>query len=77
MITKLLFLDEELANPNQTTAENIEEEVKYEIPKPVNEIGMSYVAMKDFIFDPEQQQAQVVWDFLWIWFCAKWKLPKY
>jgi len=60
LITKLLFLDEELANQNQTTAENIEEEVKYEIPKPVNEIGMTYVAMKDFIFDPEQQQAQVV-----------------
>lgn len=77
LITKLLFLDEELANQNQTTAENTDEEVKYEIPKPVNEIGMAYVTMKDFIFDPEQQQGQVVWCFLRIWFCAKGKLPKY
>jgi len=60
LITKLLYLDEELANQNQTTAEHTEEEVKYEIPKPVNEIGITYVTMKDFIFDPEQQQAQVV-----------------
>jgi len=59
-MTKLLFLDEELANQNKTTDENIEGEVKYEIPKPVNEIGIAYVTMKDFIFDPEQQQAQVV-----------------
>ncbi|XP_060872661.1 proto-oncogene tyrosine-protein kinase receptor Ret-like isoform X1 [Metopolophium dirhodum] len=52
--------DEELTNQNKTTEENIEGEVKYEIPKPVNEIGIAYVTMKDFIFDPEQQQAQVV-----------------
>ena len=50
LITKLLFLDEELANQIQTTTGNTEEEVKYEIPKPVNEIGMAYVTMKDFIF---------------------------
>lgn len=55
-----MFLDEELSNENQTTTETIEEEVKYEIPKPLNEIGMTYVTMKDFLFDPEQQQAQVV-----------------
>jgi len=34
--------------------------VKYEIPKPVNEIGIAYVSMKDFKFDPEQQQVEVV-----------------
>jgi len=55
-----LFLDDELATQNQTTAENTEEELKYEIPKPVDEIEMAYVTMKDFIFDPDQQQAQVV-----------------
>lgn len=60
---KWLILDDELANKNQTTTENTEEEVKYEIPKPVNEIGMAYVTMKDFVFDPEQQQAQIVWSF--------------
>jgi len=60
LITKLLFVDEELTNQNKTTDENTEGEVKYEIPKAVNEIGMTYLTMKDFIFDPEQQQAQVV-----------------
>jgi len=34
--------------------------VKYEIPKPVSEIGIAYVPMKDFKFDPEQQQIEVV-----------------
>jgi len=34
--------------------------VKYEIPKPVGEIGIAYVTMKDFKFDSEQQQAEVV-----------------
>lgn len=63
LMTKWLFLDDELATQNQTTAENTEEELKYEIPKPVDEIEMAYVTMKDFIFDPDQQQAQVVWSF--------------
>ncbi|CAH1736549.1 proto-oncogene tyrosine-protein kinase receptor Ret [Aphis gossypii] len=52
--------DEELANENQTTTEITKEEVKYEIPKPVSEIGIAYVSMKDFKFDPEQQQVEVV-----------------
>uniref|UniRef100_A0A2H8TDK2 Proto-oncogene tyrosine-protein kinase receptor Ret n=1 Tax=Melanaphis sacchari TaxID=742174 RepID=A0A2H8TDK2_9HEMI len=51
--------DEELANQNQTTTETAEE-VKYEIPKPVSEIGIAYVTMKDFKFDPEQQHTEVV-----------------
>lgn len=55
-----MFLDEELANQNQTKTETSEEDVIYEIPKPVSEIGMTYVTMQDFIFDPEQKQAQVV-----------------
>lgn len=56
------ILDDEttVINTNQTTAESMQEEVKYAIPKPHNEIGMTYVTMKDFIFDPEQQPAQVV-----------------
>ncbi|XP_060852344.1 proto-oncogene tyrosine-protein kinase receptor Ret-like isoform X1 [Rhopalosiphum padi] len=52
--------DEEIANQNQTTTETTQEEVKYEIPKPVGEIGIAYVTMKDFKFDSEQQQAEVV-----------------
>lgn len=38
--------------------------MKYEIPKPVSEIGIAYVSMKDFKFDPEQQQVEVVWSYL-------------
>lgn len=52
------FLDEEIEN-QMTPSHREEEEVKYEIPKPLNEIGISYVTMKDFKFNPEQQ-AQIV-----------------
>lgn len=31
-----------------------EETVKYEIPKSLNEIGLSCVTIKDFLFDREQ-----------------------
>lgn len=41
------FVDEELQNQNT-------EELKYEIPKPINELEISYVTMKDFTFDSEQ-----------------------
>lgn len=50
-----MWIDEELTNHHQ----NIKEEIKYATPKPVNEVGISYVTMKDFIFDTNQQ-AQVV-----------------
>lgn len=50
-----IFIGEELPNQYQNTNKSKEEEVKYEIPKSLNGIGISYVTMKDFIFDPEQQ----------------------
>lgn len=31
-----------------------EEIVKYEIQKSLNEVGLSCVTIKDFLFDPEQ-----------------------
>lgn len=55
----ILFTDEEPPNQKQIS-ECIKEEIEYEIPKSVNEIGISYVTMKDFKFDSENQQAQVV-----------------
>lgn len=58
-IMKIIFLDEVHSDQNHTLTISTEEEVKYETPKPLNEIGMSYLTMKDFKFDPEQQ-AQVV-----------------
>lgn len=56
LIIFTFFLDEEPEKQNQSTNENIETEVIYEIPKHLNEVGMSYVTMKDFVFDSEQQE---------------------
>lgn len=50
---KIIFIDEVQSDSNHTLS--TEDEVKYETPKPLNEIGMSYLTMKDFKFDPEQQ----------------------
>lgn len=56
---KIIFLDEVHNGQNHTLTISTEDEVKYETPKPLNEIGMSYLTMKDFKFDPELQ-TQVV-----------------
>lgn len=56
---EIIFLDEVHSDQNHTLTISTEDGVKYETPKPLNEIGMSYLTMKDFKFDPEQQ-TQVV-----------------
>jgi hypothetical protein len=52
-----ITIDKESENKN--AIENTEEEVKYEIPKSHNEIGMTYVTMNDFIFD-HKEKTQIV-----------------
>lgn len=49
------YIDEETLNQNQISTGSIKEERKYENPKLVNEFGISYVTMKDFKFDLDQQ----------------------
>ncbi|VVC28395.1 Hypothetical protein CINCED_3A010229 [Cinara cedri] len=58
-----LMDDYEVLDQNQTKAKGTatEEQVTYEIPKSFNELGTTYVMMKDFTFDPNQQlQVQAV-----------------
>ncbi|XP_050423996.1 proto-oncogene tyrosine-protein kinase receptor Ret isoform X2 [Adelges cooleyi] len=47
------FMDDE--EPQNKNKEDEEEEQKYESPKQITEIGMSYITMKDFVFEPELQ----------------------
>lgn len=56
------LLDYEVLDKNQIKPKGtaVEDGVTYEIPKPLSELGTTYVMMKDFTFEPEQQQAQVV-----------------